>query len=243
MLALTIDIDWSPDIIVDSVINLLEEAKIPATLYCTNPDSDHSKKSSCLAGKYSDLFELGLHPNFQYVTDYGAVLDSLLQQYPNATGFRSHNGCTGHPIWQEAKKRRLTYEVFCPIPHGYVAPFKLNKHESSYTALTTNFFDSKELYNPSFNWSIDSLPFKDQIMDDTSLIILGFHPNILYYDMQTMDEYSKLKEIYHHPEESLSYIHKKNLTGAMKLFTEIIDNFPKNKFQTVNNFIKEHQFS
>src|SRR5579863_6357428 len=111
MLAVTIDVDWAPDPVLDAVMNLFERARIPVTLFCTNPDTDRSRNSSRLAGRYDARHELALHPNFGSVLDGESVLRDLQTHYPAARGFRSHNGCTGWQITSTAARLGLQYQV------------------------------------------------------------------------------------------------------------------------------------
>ena len=64
MIAITFDIDWSPDTIVDDVIAVLDAYKIPATLFCTNFTKDNSGNSSSLIGRVHERHEIALHPRF-----------------------------------------------------------------------------------------------------------------------------------------------------------------------------------
>lgn len=238
MLNLTIDVDWSPDLIVDEVVSILEKYEIPATLYCTDFTKDHSRQSSSLTGRFSEKIELGLHPNFIGVSHYELVFEQLKKIYPMAEGFRSHNGMTGYPIQQAALKFGLSYEIHCPTADIYIPPYYFNKHENNYFILSTNFFDSKALHNTEFDWSVNSLWFKELAHNQNVTIVVGFHPNILYYDMTTFDDYKKSKATYHQVDPKRSFKHKKHLNGAMKLFLELIEAYPKEVFHSTKESIQ-----
>src|SRR2546426_792687 len=98
MLAVTLDVDWAPDKIVDEVISVLDSYRVPATLFCTNFSKDVSGNSSSLAGRFHERHEVALHPNFQHTGTYDEVWDALLKLYPAAKGWRSHNGVTAWPM-------------------------------------------------------------------------------------------------------------------------------------------------
>src|SRR5947209_7150069 len=86
MLAVTLDVDWAPDKIVDEVISVLDSYRVPATLFCTNFSKDVSGNSSSLAGRFHERHEIALHPNFQNIGAYDEVWNAILELYPYAKG-------------------------------------------------------------------------------------------------------------------------------------------------------------
>ena len=90
MIAVTLDVDWAPDPIVEDVVALLDAHDISATVFCTNYTKDKSGKSSNLRRRLHARHELGLHPDFQHTTNYAAEWAGLLSLYPGVRGWRSH---------------------------------------------------------------------------------------------------------------------------------------------------------
>src|SRR4051812_2735731 len=87
--AITFDVDWAPDFMVEECINTCAKAGIPASFYATHP-------SPILAEIASDSrFELGIHPNFMPLSSHGSnyrdVLKYCLDLVPTATSMRTHS--------------------------------------------------------------------------------------------------------------------------------------------------------
>lgn len=56
---ITIDVDWAPDFIIAEVANYLIEKEVKATWFISHDNPEIRRLSD-----YPDLFEVGLHPNF-----------------------------------------------------------------------------------------------------------------------------------------------------------------------------------
>lgn len=235
MIAITFDVDWAPDKIVTEVISLLDEKGVPATLFCTNYTKDESGNSSNLSALLHKRHELGLHPDFQFTNSYAGVWDEILALYPDARGWRSHNGVTGWPIVKEGVGRGLQYEVISSVFSDYVSPSAVNGALKNYIAFTTAFWDSHRLHDRNFSWSSKNLPFQQYFRDENNIVVLGFHPNIVYYDMRYADEYDGRKSSYHDVSEVDSYRHH-SPGGAMKLLGELLESVPAENFCTLSAF-------
>ena len=236
MIAITFDIDWAPDTIVDELISLLNDYSVPATFFCTNFTKDHSKKSSSLNGRVNQQSEIALHPNFQHENNYEKEWDEILTIYPTAKGWRSHNGVSGWPIMKAAMERGLHYEVFSSVFSNYVEPSQVNRALPSYYVFTTAFWDSHMLHDLGFSWSLKDLPQKSLFKDSDKIFVMGFHPNILYYDMRAINEYDARKFSYHIVDKKNSFKQRKKLFGAMKLIMELLNTFPPEYFTTLSDF-------
>lgn len=234
MLAVTLDIDWSPDPIVDAVMEVFEKKQIPVTLFCTNPDTDRSGNSTTLRGRYDERHELALHPNFADFVDYERVLSALLAHYPDARGFQSHNGNTGWPIWSAASQNGLTYEVDCRVFPVHVPPFALGDPEG-FRVFVNRFMDANLLHQGRANWSTADIGLTREVSAKDCLFIVKFHPNIIYYDMRSTSEYRQHKPYYHEPREELSF--RRNLPrGAAKLLFDLLSSVERDHFTTISNF-------
>ena len=235
MIAITFDVDWAPDKIVADVVSLLDEKQVPATLFCTNYTKDHSGNSSNLSALLHKRHEVALHPDFQNTSSYAEQWQQLLALYPQARGWRSHNGMTGWPIIKEGVARGMRYEVFSSVFDGYVTPSHVNGAMKDYVAFTTAFWDSHRFHDRSFSWSLRDMPLQQYYLDPDKIIVLGFHPNIVYYDMSYTDEYDARKSSYHEVREEDSYRHRPR-RGAMKLLEELLGSVPAANFSTVSSF-------
>lgn len=94
---ITLDVDWAPDFIVESVAAELKSRGVRATWFITH-------KSAALNSLRAEnaLFELGLHPNFLPGSTHGTtppeVLSSMLSIVPEAISMRSHAVVQSAPI-------------------------------------------------------------------------------------------------------------------------------------------------
>jgi hypothetical protein len=112
-LFLTFDIDWANDDVLNYCIDILEMNSVKATFFVTHetPVLERLRKS--------DLFELGIHPNFnfllngdhRYGKDYKEVIDYYLDMVPDAVSVRSHSITQNGPIVDEFIERGLVYDV------------------------------------------------------------------------------------------------------------------------------------
>jgi hypothetical protein len=242
MIAITFDIDWAPDEIVDELILLLNNYRVPATFFCTNFKKDGSGNSSSLLGRVESQHEIALHPNFQHISNYDSEWNELLDLYPTAKGWRSHNGVSGWPIMKTAVDRGLNYEVFSSVFSNYVVPCQVNIALPGYHVFTTAFWDSHMLHSLDFSWSLDGIPQRNLLLDEDKIIVFGFHPNIVYYDMRTINEYDSRKHSYHFVDKNNSYKTNMKHSGAMKLMLELLRIFPHENFTTLSAYGTKAKF-
>ncbi len=69
---ITIDTDWAPDFILSHVAEILSNKNIRCTWFVTN-DSPYLETL-----KKNDLFEIGIHPNFESNSTQGEDYEVLL---------------------------------------------------------------------------------------------------------------------------------------------------------------------
>jgi len=72
-IAITLDVDWAPDFVIEDVAELLINSSVRATWFVT-----HASSAIDDLRKRPDLFELGIHPNFLPGSTQGADVDSVL---------------------------------------------------------------------------------------------------------------------------------------------------------------------
>lgn len=235
MLAITFDVDWAPDAVLDRVISVLDDVGVPSTIFCTDFTKDASKNSSSVRGRFHDRHEIALHPNFNQAESYESVWDHLLTLYPGVRGWRSHNGLTGWSIVRSGVAKGLRYEVLPVVFGDYVAPWQVNRALRPYYAMTTSLWDSHMLHQPDFPWTPDALPHRELFAAGDKLVVLGFHPNIVYYDMRSVADYDLRKPTYHVVDEAQSF-ERQRPRGAMKLLSEILESVPREQFTNLSQF-------
>ena len=87
MISITSDVDWAPSPVIEDMVDLLDDYNVRGTIFSTHDD-----------GLALDDHERGIHPNFfkdmggEQLTDKSqrAVLEEILEIFPEATGTRSH---------------------------------------------------------------------------------------------------------------------------------------------------------
>ena len=100
------DIDWSSERVIEDTIGLFEKYQIKCTLFVT-----HKSKSIDLCNR--NLFEIGIHPNFNENIVKGVGLPAhenvknLIRFYPEAKGVRSHSITSSGPLLEIFKKKAL----------------------------------------------------------------------------------------------------------------------------------------
>ena len=246
MINLSLDIDWAPDGIVEPILDLAESYGIPITVFTTDPSLDASHNSSTAPFRNRQYLELGIHPDFFHSSNYSAVIASLLTRYPDSTIMRPHNGINGWPIAKAAAALGIRTEVICQVFRSYIEPIYINGPALNYIILTTSFFDSQALQYDNFSWRKESLPFWQAVGRTDRIYTISFHPNILYYNMNSVDCYSQLKPTYHQPNQQLSWENANRADfhrGAMDLFLDIIVNTPKDLFCGINKFLGDTSVS
>ena len=87
--ALTLDIDWASDDIIEDIAEYLLEKKVKATWFAT-----HESQATEALKSYPEFFERGIHPNFfegsSHGKTYEEVLEYCLKIVPEAISSRSH---------------------------------------------------------------------------------------------------------------------------------------------------------
>src|ERR1017187_7044133 len=87
--ALTLDIDWAPDFVIDFAADLLIRRRVKATWFVT-----HSSPAVDRLRDHPELFELGIHPNFLPGSSQGKTVAEVLSFcracVPEARSMRTH---------------------------------------------------------------------------------------------------------------------------------------------------------
>src|SRR4051812_25050096 len=96
-IVVTIDMDWAPDFVTDSVADRLIQANVKTTWLVTHP----SAAMTSLA-KQSGLFDLGIPPNFLPASTQGQtprdILRYCLAAVPKAKTMRTHSLAQSTPL-------------------------------------------------------------------------------------------------------------------------------------------------
>jgi hypothetical protein len=221
-IALTFDTDWCPDWILEELIEILISRSIKSTFFCTN-------KSSVLNELVADEnFELGIHPNFSHSSTHGGhpyeILESLMNNFPNAIGYRGHSLHNSSRIIKVAKELGLLYDSNIFV-------------ESSQRVLP--FFDCNGLYRFTHHYSDaarmlqrDNKFINDFDVKYNHLNIFDFHPIHLWIGADNFLSYNDIKKDFIYLNKNLNDCSRADLAKY-----RVSKNWPllSNFFKTIEN--------
>ncbi|HET9013384.1 MAG TPA: hypothetical protein VFN38_16285, partial [Gemmatimonadaceae bacterium] len=103
MIAISVDVDWAPDEVIEDTLALLDQAGVCATIFATHA-------TPLLRGLTGH--EIGLHPNFlpHPLSSCEQVFDDLHAEYPAARGVRCHSYHQSSPLLQLFARRGMAYD-------------------------------------------------------------------------------------------------------------------------------------
>lgn len=110
---LIFDIDWACDEVLNYCVDLLEKYEAKATFFVTHPTSVLDRI------RENQNFELGIHPNFNFLLNgdhrYGSNFKEVINYYhemvPDAVSVRSHSLTQSASIIDEFVVRGIKYDV------------------------------------------------------------------------------------------------------------------------------------
>ena len=186
---LTLDVDWAPDCVIDSVAEILITNKVKATWFIT-----HESNAVQRLRENNELFELGIHPNMLNGSTHGKsedeVLDHIKAIVPDAVSMRTHGLYQSSSfLTKAAKEYGVLYDVSLFLPKTpYLQPHYIK-------------FDHSMLYRIPYFWEDDSEMFEDNpiwhISDYTQekgLKVFDFHPIHIALNTENFERYDALKQ-------------------------------------------------
>lgn len=186
---ITFDIDWAPDFMIDKVASLLREKGVRATWFVT-----HACGAVERLRKNSDLFELGIHPNFLEGSSHGRtpmeVLSHLLAIVPEAISVRSHAVVQSGPVLELIVKRtRLMVDSTLFLPQmSHICPIKFEHFGGTLLRIPFFWSDDYEMGKTFSQWSL--APY----LDVEGLKVFNFHPIHIYLNSADETPYQFLKQ-------------------------------------------------
>lgn len=187
VLAITIDVDWAPDHVIDAVATRLIDAGVRATWFVT-----HGSPAIDRLRRREDLFELGIHPNFMDGSSHGATVSEVIAHcmaiVPDARVMRTHG---------LVQSSRLFTEIMRLTSIRIDSSLMLRKHPG--LQVVTQPYDGGVLTRVPVWWEDDIeqiAPDPDWEIaahDGAGLRVLNFHPVHLALNGRTPLAYAKLK--------------------------------------------------
>lgn len=203
MLCITIDIEWSPDELVESVVQTLNEHKVKATFFATHPITINGH-------------EISLHPNYSTANKYRKTITKLHNLFPNSKGVRSHRLTTDEMLLPIYKELGLVYDSgYVMMNMKNIQPFYLEHDivEMPIFYMDRLHFDEPRFYKKGF--SINSMD-----LNSAGLKVFDFHPIHIFINTNKVDLYQKAKRYYH--ESKLLEQFKNKNKGIGTYFSDLL---------------------
>lgn len=187
-IVLTFDLDWAPDFAIDAVAELLVERRIRATWLIT-----HASAAVDRLRAHTDLFELGIHPNFRSGSTHGSAIDAVLEHcmeiVPEAVSMRTHSLAQSTPLLARVLVTtpiRTDASLLLPRVNG-LRPFEQP-------------YDGNVLLRVPFDWEDDvemefAAPRWDAraVLREPGMRTFNFHPMLAYLNTREMAPYRAVR--------------------------------------------------
>lgn len=174
------DVDWSPDYILESTIEWFVENNIATTVFMTH--------KSEVAYKYKDhpLVEIGIHPFFKNLKDSKNIVSILKNLYPFSIGSRSHRNITGRDYVDALKYHGYIYDV---------SKLLFGAFNTEITPMYNGMIEAPYIWEDGVHLEM-GLPISEKailqyilkINKNNGLNILNIHPIVFYINPVCLDD-------------------------------------------------------
>jgi len=189
-IALTLDVDWAPDFMIDFAAQILSEHRVRSTWFIT-----HDSPALRRLRADPELFELGIHPNFfpgsTHGDSPGAVLRHCLSLVPEAISLRTHGLLQSTALLgQIMSETEITTDASLFLPHANaVRPLDYQWEKRSILRVPHFWEDDFEMERTEPCWSLTPL-----LAENDGLRVFDFHPIHIYLNSSTTAAYRQLKQ-------------------------------------------------
>jgi peptidoglycan/xylan/chitin deacetylase (PgdA/CDA1 family) len=190
--ALTLDIDWVPDCVIDRIACQLREHRVRATWFVT-----HASAAVDRLRAHPERFELGIHPNFLPGSSHGRtpqeVLAHCMSLVPEARVMRTHSLVQSTPLLNEVVRcTPIEIDVSLHLPgHRGLHTITQAFPERTLQRLPFWWEDDDEMYRARPDWAL--VPRVAAPGD--GLRILNFHPIHVALNSPSLARYEALKRV------------------------------------------------
>jgi len=213
-LVVTIDIEWSPQELIDHVVDILNNYKIKATLFATHK------------AEFGNKHEIALHPYYKSEKSYQKTFDKLKELFPNARGVRGHRLLTEETLLLMYKKRGIHYTSnYMMINVSRIFPIHTIH---GILEIPIYYIDWSHLMGIKFYKKFSA---KVLNLQTPGLKVFDFHPLHIFLNSEKMQRYEKVKKVYHNPKELKKYINNTSY-GIGTVFIELLEFIKNNKIKT-----------
>ena len=218
---ITLDVDWAPDVVIDSVAQILIERRAKATWFVTHASAAIER----LAG-HRDLFELGIHPNMLPGSTHGRTEDEVMAHMatlvPGAVTMRTHGLYqTSNFLVKAAKDYGILNDVSLFLPRApHLQPHRINWGGAALWRIPYFWEDDSEMYEDDPIWALS-----DGRLQVSGLRVFDFHPIHVALNTERFARYDTLKSV--RPlqswDEQFVAEHARHGDGPRRLFIELAD--------------------
>jgi hypothetical protein len=193
-IAITLDIDWAPDFVIDFAAERLIAGGVRATWFIT-----HESPAVERLKAHPDLFELGIHPNFLAGSSHGSTPEDVLAfcaaLVPEARCVRTHALVQSSPLLEQFSRRGIPVDVSLFLPHTPgLRPVDTWFRNAKLLRIPYFWEDDSEMCTPDSMWHVNSLLEGRALSDGHwDLRIFDFHPIHIYLNSADMRPYEALK--------------------------------------------------
>ena len=221
-LYLTLDVDWAPDFVIDHVASILRAHRVHATWYVT-----HASPAIDRLRRHADLFELGIHPNFNADSSHGdtpeTVLAHCMALVPEAVSMRSHGQLQSTCLLTKVLKTTpVDTDLSYLLPKmSHLAPACYQVAGRPFVRIPSYYEDDVAMEQPAPGWHADAF-FDEQ----PGLKVLTFHPIHLYLNGTDMVPYEAAKRLHrslHHVTNAQIAPFVQRGEGPGTLFTGLVE--------------------
>lgn len=239
---ITIDLDWAPNFAIKYVADILVLKRVKATWFIT-----HDSPAVRGLFNHSDLFEIGIHPNFMPGSTqgktYNEILNNLLKIAPDAKSVRMHGLFQSSNILKTiAVDFDLKNDVSIFLwQTSYIIPTYLKFSNRKILVRIPYFWAEQEEMMQK-----DTFVLGDRFVNWIGLKVFNFHPMYVYLNTSSMKPYEEIKRKYPYPsvmkKDISSYVHDGG--GVYKFFIQLIEqivetnNPPKTISEVADKFLE-----
>lgn len=200
-IAITFDIDWAPDWMIDWIAAILIEKGVNATWFVTHPSPAIERLK-----RRSDLFELGIHPNFLPGSTQGntpeEVLDYCLSIVPDAISVRTHALMQSSHLLSLMIQKGLLIDVSILLPDApFIQPVLTYAIDGVLCRIPFFWEDDHEFQKKNPSWTSSN-----SVAKTDGLKIYNFHPVHIYLNSSDGKAYDEFKH----------YLKRRRFATAMK---------------------------
>jgi hypothetical protein len=187
--AVTLDVDWAPDFMIEDVTEILVRHRVAATWFAT-----HASPALDALRAESDLFELGIHPNFGPGSTHGdtaeEVLAHCLALVPEARAMRTHGLVQSSALLSLVRGRTpITIDVSLFLPYAtWTEPLSYPLETGSLQRIPFIWEDDAEMNRTPPQWSPLALA-----TSAGGLAVFDFHPVHVFLNAESLEPYAALK--------------------------------------------------